>query len=143
MSGEGTHTHTRTHTRTHTGQREELVDTGPRKQTDNTHTHTHTHAHTHAHAHTHVHTQDRERNLWILDPANKLTIGRSTQCDVVVKENASCVSRTHLFLSVCSSYLSLVLLSSRDNIMSTRYGVATISRLLKIIGLFHRIQSLL
>lgn len=55
------------------------------------------------HSETIVALQDRQRNIWLLDPANKLTIGRSAQCDVVIKENTSSVSRTHLFLSGSNS----------------------------------------
>ena len=33
--------------------------------------------------------QDRQRNLWLLDPAFDLTIGRSSRCTVVIKENAA------------------------------------------------------
>jgi hypothetical protein len=40
--------------------------------------------------------QDRQRNLWLLDPAQKMTVGRSTKCTVVVKENAANVSRSSL-----------------------------------------------
>ena len=47
--------------------------------------------------------QDRQRNCWLLDPAQKLTIGRSTQCNVVVKENVASVSRNHCFLSGSTS----------------------------------------
>lgn len=43
--------------------------------------------------------QDRGRNLWLLDPAQRLSIGRSTQSDVVIKENAAAVSRQHAFIA--------------------------------------------
>jgi predicted component of type VI protein secretion system len=43
--------------------------------------------------------QDRGRNLWLLDPSQRLSIGRSTRNDVVVKENAWAVSRQHAFIA--------------------------------------------
>jgi hypothetical protein len=33
--------------------------------------------------------QDRQRSLWLLDPAFDLTIGTSSRCTVVIKENAA------------------------------------------------------
>jgi hypothetical protein len=44
--------------------------------------------------------QDRQRNLWLLDPAKKITVGRSTKCTVVVKENAANVSRSYVCVCV-------------------------------------------
>jgi hypothetical protein len=43
--------------------------------------------------------QDRNRNLWLLDPAQNLSIGRSGHCDIVVKENSANVSRKHAYIS--------------------------------------------
>ena len=132
-----THQHTRTHILTRTRTCTLLTPFPPFYTPTHTHTHAHTHTHTHAHTHTHTRTpftpshkhRKRERE------GERKMVRQST---LVVC--ASCCQ--HVVARRVVRSLCLPIFLFREKCMSC-YGVATISRLPKIIRLFCRISSLL
>jgi len=138
------HTHTHTHTHVHAVHTHANTHTHTRTHM-NMHTHTHAHAHTHTRIHTHTHTHfcghtrwsDRDLRLRSkrssatclpLEVARYLHAWKSEWVRVGAWER---VRKRNQGSS--ASYLSLIV---------AQYGVVTISRLLKSIGLFCRTSSL-
>ena len=106
-------THTHIHTHTHTHIHIHLHT--------HTHTHTHIHTYTHIHAHTHTHTHTNAQTL-ITKPNLKVP---------------PICAYMHLWRTMMFDVMYI------PETQHVKYGVATISRLLKIIGLFCRISCLL
>jgi len=103
-----------------------------------THAHTHTHTHNHNHKHTHARTHAHEHHRHAIPSTNTY---RSLYTQYIHRRKCAAVccgvrcSVLHCLEVCCSVHKPYM---HRQN-----YGVAAISRLLKIIGLFCRIQSLL
>ena len=106
-----------------------------RTSNEGTHTHIHTHTHTHIHIHTHTHTHTHTHihaNTHIHTHTNAQTL----------------ISQPNLKVPPICAYMQFwrTMMSDVMYITETqhvKYGVATISRLLTIIGLICRILSLL
>jgi len=128
-----THKHTIAHTHTHT------------------HTHLHIHAHAHAHARTHTHTNACVRahgTLTYKDTHTHIQIFPH-YCNVFPLPPATTThthwhirthTRKHIHIHTYSFSVDATICSSQSQ---DSYGLAMISRLLKTIGLFCRILSLL
>jgi len=93
-----------------------------------TRTHKCTHTHTHTYAHTHTHTRTRE--------PHRATLVFILICDTIC-------DMTHWYMWRDWSKYVTWLVFRTDSVCLICCGVATISRLLKMIGLFCRILSLL
>jgi len=161
-----THTHTHScHTATHCNTLQHMVITCEWVTNEGFTTHTHTHT---THTHTHTHTLMSCRNLqpreWVLSSSQgrvmshiwmsrRWVMSRAWMSHVAHEPAASnvymyicvwmlvCV-RVFL-LCTCVSVLSTAVFYVWHDSSTHSYGVASMSRLLKIIGLFCKISSLI
>ena len=95
------------------------------------HTHTHTHIHTHTHPHTHIHTHTHTHTH----------IYTNTRTHTHTQVERGLAAHANEALALILRKL-VVAHEGKNSQMSAHYRVATISRILKSIGLFCRISSL-
>ena len=117
------------------------------------HTHTHTHTHTQTHTHTHTHTLTPVKNgshvnKWSSSSRSSSTTLQhtathcntlqhtATHCNTLQHTVTHCNTHTYSAVIHCDTYTHSASSRSSSSVIFSGYGVATISRLLKIIGLF-------
>ena len=132
-----TNTHIQTHTQTHT----HTLSISLFLSLSLSHTHTHTHSlalslslsHTHTHAHTHTHTHTHTYKYANAHAhTHKLSLTHTNMC---IDRFMYVSPRTH-YTNSPTTYSYFQLYISVHQTHTSSYGVASTSRLLKIIGLF-------